>query len=70
MLSILGGGIGIVLGTAGSSLIGTVLKMSTSVSMTSVFVAFGFSGGIGIIFGVFPAKKAAAMDPIDALRFE
>ena len=70
VLSILGGGIGIVLGTAGSSLIGTALKMSTSVSMTSVFVAFGFSGGIGIIFGVFPAKKAAAMDPIDALRFE
>ena len=70
VLSVLGGGIGIVLGTAGSSLIGTALKMSTSVSMTSVFVAFSFSGGIGIIFGVFPARKAAAMDPIDALRFE
>ncbi|MDR3600443.1 MAG: ABC transporter permease [Desulfosporosinus sp.] len=70
VLSVLGGGIGIVLGTAGSSLIGSVLKMSTSVSLTSVLVAFGFSGGIGIIFGVFPAKKAASMDPIDALRFE
>jgi putative ABC transport system permease protein len=70
VLSVLGGGIGIVLGTAGSSLIGTALKMSTSVSITSVLVAFGFSGGIGIIFGVFPAKKAASMDPIDALRFE
>ena len=70
VLSVLGGGIGIALGTAGSSLIGTALKMSTSISLTSVLVAFGFSAAIGIIFGVFPAKKAAAMDPIDALRFE
>ena len=70
VLSVLGGGIGIALGAAGSSLIGTALNMSTSVSITSVLVAFCFSGGIGIIFGVFPAKKAAAMDPIDALRYE
>ncbi|HWQ43629.1 MAG TPA: ABC transporter permease [Desulfosporosinus sp.] len=70
VLSILGGGIGIALGYGGSSLAGKALKMSTSISMTSVFVAFGFSAGIGIIFGVFPARKAAAMDPIDALRYE
>jgi putative ABC transport system permease protein len=70
VLSVLGGGIGIVLGSAGSTLIGTVLKMSTSISLSSVLVAFGFSAAIGIIFGVFPARKAASMDPIDALRFE
>jgi putative ABC transport system permease protein len=70
VLSVLGGGIGIVLGSAGSLLIGKALKMSTSVSLSSVFVAFGFSAAIGIVFGVFPAKKAASMDPIDALRFE
>jgi len=70
VLSVLGGGIGIVIGTAGSSLIGAALKMSTSISLASVLVAFGFSAAIGIIFGVFPARKAAAMDPIDALRFE
>ncbi|MDR3543013.1 MAG: ABC transporter permease [Desulfosporosinus sp.] len=70
VLSVLGGGIGIALGYGGSSLAGTALKMSTSISMTSVLVAFGFSAAIGIIFGVFPARKAAAMDPIDALRFE
>ncbi|WP_407307040.1 ABC transporter permease [Desulfosporosinus sp. SB140] len=69
-LSILGGGIGIILGSAGSTLIGSALKMSTSISITSVLVAFGFSAAIGIIFGVFPARKAASMDPIDALRFE
>ena len=70
VLSVLGGGIGIVIGTAGSGLIGAALKMSTSISLASVFVAFGFSAAIGIVFGVFPARKAAAMDPIDALRFE
>ena len=70
VLSVLGGGIGIALGAAGSSIIGTALKMSTSISLTSVLVAFGFSAAIGIVFGVFPAKKAASMDPIDALRFE
>jgi len=70
VLSVLGGGIGIALGTAGSSMIGTALNMSTSISLTSVLVAFCFSAAIGIVFGVFPARKAAAMDPIDALRFE
>ena len=70
VLSVLGGGIGIALGYGGSSLAGKALKMSTSISMTSVLVAFCFSAAIGIIFGVFPARKAAAMDPIDALRYE
>ncbi|MGC7869913.1 ABC transporter permease [Desulfosporosinus sp. FKB] len=70
VLSILGGGIGIVLGFGGSTLAGKALKMSTSISPTSVLVAFGFSAAIGIIFGVFPARKAASMDPIDALRYE
>ncbi|MDR3540932.1 MAG: ABC transporter permease [Desulfosporosinus sp.] len=70
VLSVLGGGIGIALGTVGSSIIGTALKMSTSISPISVIVAFGFSAAIGVVFGVFPAKKAAAMDPIDALRYE
>lgn len=70
VLCILGGGIGIALGYGGSSLIGTLLSLDTSISMASVFMAFGFSAAIGIIFGVFPARKAAAMDPIDALRYE
>jgi putative ABC transport system permease protein len=70
VLSVLGGGIGIALGYGGSSLAGKALKMSTSISMTSVLVAFCFSAAIGIIFGVFPARKAATMDPIDALRYE
>ncbi|WP_425806509.1 ABC transporter permease [Desulfitobacterium sp. Sab5] len=70
VLSILGGGIGILLGWSGSILAGKALSMTTSISMFSVFMAFGFSAGIGILFGVFPAKKAASMDPIEALRYE
>ena len=70
VLSVLGGGIGIAIGYGGSALAGKALTMNTSISMTSVMVAFGFSAAIGIIFGVFPARKAAAMDPIDALRYE
>ncbi|HEY8910352.1 MAG TPA: ABC transporter permease, partial [Desulfosporosinus sp.] len=61
---------GIAIGYGGSSLAGKALTMNTSISMTSVLVAFFFSAAIGIIFGVFPARKAAAMDPIDALRYE
>ena len=70
VLSALGGSIGIALGYGGSSLAGKALTMDTSISPSSVLMAFGFSAAIGIIFGVFPARKAAAMDPIDALRYE
>lgn len=70
VLSILGGGIGILLGWLGSHFVGQALKMTASMTASSVFIAFGFSAAIGIIFGVFPAKKAAGMDPIDALRYE
>ncbi len=70
VLSVLGGGIGIALGYVGSNLAGKALTMNTSISLNSVLIAFGFSAAIGIVFGVFPARKAAAMDPIDALRYE
>jgi len=70
VLSALGGGIGIALGYGGSNLVGKAFAMDTSISVASVLMAFGFSAAIGIIFGVFPARKAAAMDPIDALRYE
>lgn len=70
VLCILGGGIGILIGWGGSILVGRLMNMPTSVSLSSVIIAFGFSAGIGIVFGVFPAKKAASMDPIDALRYE
>ncbi len=70
VLSILGGGIGIAFGWLGSNLVGKALKLNASMTVSSVLMAFGFSAAIGIIFGVFPARKAAAMDPIEALRYE
>jgi putative ABC transport system permease protein len=70
VLSLIGGIIGIILGWGGSILISKFAGMATNVSLSSVGMAFGFSALIGIIFGVVPARKAAAMDPIEALRYE
>lgn len=70
VLSVIGGIIGIMLGWGGSILVSKVFGMAASVSLSSIGMAFGFSALIGIIFGVVPARKAAAMDPIDALRYE
>lgn len=68
ILSLVGGVIGIALGSLGSSLINRFIQ--TSVTPWSVFLAFGFSALVGIIFGVAPAVRAARLNPIDALRYE
>lgn len=70
ILSVLGGGIGIMIGWGGSSIIAKFLNMTAPLSISSIFVAFTFSALIGIIFGVFPAKKASSLNPIEALRYE
>lgn len=70
VLSVIGGFIGILLGWGGAILVSKVFSMAASVTLTSVGMAFGFSALIGIVFGVVPARKAANMDPIDALRYE
>jgi putative ABC transport system permease protein len=69
-LSILGGSIGIVLGVATSLLISYFAEWSTLVSPGSVLLAFLFSGLVGVFFGYYPARKAAFLDPIEALRYE
>jgi len=69
-LTFIGGVIGVLLG-AGIALLVTKLGIiQTSVSLSSVLLAFGVSAGIGIIFGWYPARRAARMSPIEALRFE
>jgi putative ABC transport system permease protein len=70
VLSLIGGIIGILLGMGGSLLISKLSGMAASTSLSSIGMAFGFSALIGIVFGVVPARKAAAMDPIEALRYE
>jgi len=69
-LSVLGGLIGIAGGFAASAMMSQVLDMPTIVSPFWVGVAFGSSAIIGIFFGIYPAYKAAQLDPIEALRFQ
>jgi putative ABC transport system permease protein len=70
VLSSLGGLAGIALGVVASELITRFVHWSTFVSPLSVIVAVFFSAGVGIAFGYYPARKAAQLDPIEALRYE
>jgi putative ABC transport system permease protein len=69
-LSLIGGIIGIIIGSAGSAILSAVMEWPTVVSTLSVFLSFGFSALVGISFGFYPAYKASLLNPIDALRFE
>jgi putative ABC transport system permease protein len=69
-LSVLGGIIGIVIGVGASMLISYFAKWSTLVSPIAMLLAFAFSGLVGVFFGYYPARKAALLDPIEALRYE
>jgi len=70
VLSLTGGVIGIMLGFGMSELIGKFSQFETQVSLLSVALSFGFSAAVGVFFGFYPARKAAGMDPIVALRYE
>ena len=69
-LSLIGGILGILLGVGGSQLIAYLAKWSTLITPTAIFGAFGSAAMIGIFFGYYPARKAAYLDPIEALRYE
>jgi putative ABC transport system permease protein len=68
MLSVTGGVLGIALGALGA--IGLRVVVPTEITPWAVGLAFFFSAGVGIFFGVYPAWKASKLDPIDALRYE
>jgi putative ABC transport system permease protein len=69
-LSMMGGAIGILFGLVGSALISNFLSWPTLVSVKAIVTAALFSGAVGIFFGYYPARKAARLDPIEALRYE
>jgi putative ABC transport system permease protein len=69
-LSIMGGMAGILFGWTGASLLSSILRWPTLISPLAIGVAVLFSVGIGVFFGYYPAKKAAQMNPIEALRYE
>ena len=69
-LSLLGGVLGIAIGLAGSYFAVPLLNIPFVFDPAVVLLAFGFSGAVGVVFGYFPARKAARLDPIEALRHE
>ncbi len=70
VISLMGGIIGIILGIGSSKLIGMASGMSTVISIPTIGMSFAFSMAIGLIFGIYPARKAAKLNPIDALHYE
>jgi putative ABC transport system permease protein len=70
ILCLLGGLLGIALGATASTLLAKYAGWQTVVTSSSAIMAFGFSAAVGMVFGIWPAKRAAELDPIDALRHE
>jgi putative ABC transport system permease protein len=70
MLSLIGGAAGVLLGMAGSFMIGRSFGWSMEMSLESIILAVAFSVGVGVFFGYYPARKASLLNPIDALRYE
>lgn len=70
LVSAIGGIAGIILGWTTTEILSSVSGWATSVSLSSVLLAFVFSAGIGIVFGIYPAKKASLLNPIAALRHD
>lgn len=70
IISLIGGIIGMTLGIVGAEIIGNFAGITPSISIAAVLGSIIFSSAVGIFFGIYPARKAAQLDPIDALRYE
>lgn len=70
LLTVIGGVIGMLLGVGGAKLVSVFFGWPALISFQAIAVAFCFSGAVGIFFGFYPARKAASLNPIEALRYE
>ena len=70
LLTTVGGIIGMGLGVGGAMVVSKLMDWPTLISSTAIVIAFLFSAGVGVFFGFYPARKAASLNPIDALRYE
>ncbi len=70
LLTTCGGIIGMVLGIAGARIVAQLIGWPTLISLQTIIIAFGFSAGVGVFFGFYPARKASSLNPIEALRYE
>jgi putative ABC transport system permease protein len=70
VMGVLGGLVGLAIGFAGAKILGHFTGWATVISPIIMIVSVGFSGAVGVFFGYYPARKAAALNPIEALRYE
>jgi putative ABC transport system permease protein len=70
VMGVIGGAAGLAIGVVGAKLLGHFTGWETVISPLVMLVAVAFSGAVGVFFGYYPARKAAALHPIEALRYE
>ena len=70
ILCLIGGILGVIIGVAGAFAVCSIIDIQPTITVGTILIALLFSSGVGLFFGIYPAKKAAQMSPIEALRRE